>query len=297
MATVSRIASQPQIRINKIGVLTDFSRGSTRALRYAAALARAYNAGITLAHAYIPPYFAYATPDVSLTYQAMEDLRKGLEKDLMDQAKSAFLHDIKCSTLLSVGGPKDVLENLRGADLIVVGTKGDSGLEKIALGSTAETIFRSSTVPVLTVGPLCHSTDESLFSIKTVLYATDFSSGAEIALPYGASLARTFDADFIMLHVKDDNEVPFSFERAMASQEPLEKLRKLAPNGQTTCIVGFGAAGAAILEEAKVRKADLIVMGARGIGKFASVVSHFGGGTAYEVAANAGCPVLTIRRP
>lgn len=297
MATVSRVVSQPQIQINKIGVLTDFSKQSTRALRYAAALAHAYNAGITLAHAYIPPAFAYTAPEVSLTYEAMEDLRERLEKDLVDQTKSAFLHGIRCSTLLSIGGPSDVLEGLHDADIIVVGTKGDSGIEKAALGSTAETIFRSSTVPVLTVGPFCHLTDKSAFSVKTVLYATDFSSGAKIALQYGVSIARKFDADLIMLHVKDDHDVPFSFERAMASQGPLEKLHELAPDSQTTCIVKFGAADAVILEEATNRKADLIVIGARGAGKFASIVSHFGGGTAYEIAANADCPVLTVRNP
>lgn len=297
MATSSEVTAQPRIKIDNIGVLTDFSTQATTALRYAAALAHVYGAGITLAHAYIPPSFAYAAPEVSLVHQAFEDMEKSLKKNLADQAKAEFLLGVKCSTVLRVGGPKDLLEDLSGMDLIVVGTKGESGIEKTALGSTAETIFRSSAMPVLTVGPLCQLKAESPSFVKTLLYATDFSHGAEVALPYALSFVQQFGAELILVHAIDDNDVPFSFERTMASQDPLERLHELVPGERVNHIVGFGSASAVILEEARNRKVDLIVIGARGKGGFSSVVSHFGGGTAYEVAAKASCPVLTVRWP
>ena len=297
MATSSEVSVQPRIKIENIGVLTDFSNEATRALRFAAAFARAFDAGITLAHSYIPPYFAYAAPEVSLVYQAIGDMEQSLKKNLVEQATAEFLHGIKCSTVLRLGGPKDLLEDLSGMDLIVVGTKGESGIEKAALGSTAETIFRSCAMPVLTVGPLCQFKAASSSFVKTILYATDFSYGAEVALPFALSFAQQFEAELILVHAIDDNDVPFSFERTMASQEPLEKLHELVPGERVDHIVGFGSASAVILEEARNRKTDLIVIGARGRGGFSSVVSHFGGGTAYEVAAKASCPVLTVRRP
>ncbi|XBH11740.1 universal stress protein [Edaphobacter paludis] len=264
-------------------------------MRYAAVFARTYGAGIVLAHAYIPPTSAFADPEISLACEAMEDLRHRLENRLLKETQAAFLHDIKCTTLLRVGGSKDLLDDLSNADLIVVGTSGETGLEKAALGSVAETIFRSSRIPVLTVGPHCRCGGEGEAVIKTVLYATDFSPGATIALPYALSIAKEHQAELILLYVKDDNDVPFSFERTMASEEPLEKLHQLTPANKTTCIVGFGRSDAVILAEAKNRGANLIVIGARGVGAFASVVSHFGGGTAYKVAASADCPVFTIR--
>jgi nucleotide-binding universal stress UspA family protein len=297
MATSSKVSVQSQVKIENIGVLTDLSNEATRALRFAVAFARAFDAGITLAHSYIPPSFAYAAPEVSLVYQAIGDMEQSLKKNLVDQAKAAFLHGIKFSTVLRVGGPKDLLEDLSGMDLIVVGTKGESGIEKTALGSTAETIFRSCAMPVLTVGPFCQLEAESPSFVKTILYATDFSYGAEVALPYALSFAQKFGAELSLVHAVDDHDVPFSFERAMASQEPLEKLRELAPGDRVDHIVGFGPASAVILDEARNRKTNLIVIGARGRGGFSSVVSHFGGGTAYEVAAKASCPVLTVRRP
>ena len=296
MAAAHQITPEFQLKMKKIAVLTDFSKGADIALRHAAVFARTYGAGVVLAHAYIPPGAAYAAPEISLTYQAMEDLRQSLEKRLLDQTEETFLRDIHCTTLLRVGGSKDLLDDLSDADLIVVATSGGTGVEKAALGSTAETIFRSSSIPVLTVGPHCRCAGEGKAAIKTVLYATDFSPGAEFALPYALSIAKEHQAELVLLHVKDDKDAPFSFERTMASEEPLEKLHELAPASKATCVVSFGTPDAVILEEARNRGANLIVIGAQGAGAFASVVSHFGGGTAYKVAAKADCPVLTVRK-
>lgn len=215
---------------------------------------------------------------------------------------------MKCSTFLREGTTKELLAALKDVDLVVVGTSGQTGFEKAALGSTAEAIFRSSPVPVLTVGPNCRCTATNA-AFKTVLYATDFSPGAELSLPYATSIANEHGAELILLHVSNDKEAGFSFERTIASVKPMDKLNELInadmetliadgidPKYKVSCKVGFGEPGAVIVGEAKSCGADLIVIGARGAGAFASVLSHFGGGTAYYVAAHADCPVLTIRR-
>jgi nucleotide-binding universal stress UspA family protein len=202
-----------------------------------------------------------------------------------------------------------LLAALKDIDLVVVGTSGQTGLEKAALGSTAEAIFRSSPVPVLTVGPCCRY-DSQETVLNAILYATDFSPGAKLSLPYASSIANEHAAKLILLHVSNDKEAEFSFERTIASIKPLERLNELIGEDldqfiaegadakfKVTGKVGFGKPGTVIVEEAMKAKADLIVIGARGTGAFASVLSHFGGGTAYHVAVNADCPVLTIRRP
>jgi|SRR5579883_407651 nucleotide-binding universal stress UspA family protein len=300
MATTQQITPAPKLKIEKIAVLTDFSKGADAALEYAATFARAYDASIVLVHAYVPPTAAWAAPEMILVYETLDEVRQSLEDRLHNLTKASFLHGIHCTTMLRVGGTQDLLDAVSDADLVVVGTAGGSGLEKAALGSTAEAIFRSSTIPVLTVGPHCPCNGKAAVAIKTILYATDFSSGAGIALAYATSIAREQQAELILLHVKDDEGVPFTFERTMASAEPLEKLQKLSPEkglpSRPLCTVRFGAPDKIILEEAKKHDANLIVMGARGAGALAGLISHFGGGTAYKVAANATCPVLTIRK-
>jgi nucleotide-binding universal stress UspA family protein len=212
----------------------------------------------------------------------------------------SYLRDIHCTIVLHQGAPEELLEVLKDVDLIVVGTSGETGFRKATLGSIAETVFRSSAIPVLTVGPHCGCSGTGIIALDTVLYATDFSPGSAIAMPYALSIARRHAAKLVLLHVTNDNDAPFSFERTMASEEPLERLRNLVPHNidlgyEPTYVVGFGTPGAAIIEEAGKCEADVIVLGARGTSTFASAVSHFGGGTAYHVASEAPCPALTIR--
>ena len=69
------------------------------------------------------------------------------------------------------------------------------------MGSTAETIFRSSTVPVLTVGPNCRCHRSEAIVLNTILYATDFSPVSDLALPYAFSIAKEHHAHLVLLHV------------------------------------------------------------------------------------------------
>lgn len=309
MVTASQVTPRTQLKVQKIAVLTDFSQNADSAVRYAAAFARGCKASVVLAHAYIPPYAAFAAPEAALAYQSFKDLRDSLNSRLLSQAEAIYFRDIKCTTLLAEGTPRELLRDLEDVDLIVVGTSGEGGFTKAALGSTAETIFRSSAIPVLTVGPHCRFRATQEIALSTILYATDFSGGAELALPYAFSIASEHQAKLILLHVSQDKDAQFTFERTMASAEPLDKLHKIVADDidkliasgifmryKPTYIVGFGDASAVIVEEGKKHMADIIVMGARGAGAMASVVSHFGGGTAYRVSASADCPVLTIRQ-
>ena len=308
MVTISQPAShvRPTIpfEIRQIAVLTDFSCNAEAALNYAACLAREYDANLVLSHAYVPPYSAYAAPEAALVYQAFDDLHQGLTDRLLAEANKVHLR--KCTILLHEGTPGELLELLQDVDLIVVGTSGQSGFGKVTLGSTAETIFRSSHIPVLTVGPRCRFSEGREGSLRTILYGTDFSPGADLALPYALSIARDHQSTVILLHVSQDRDAEFSFERTIASARPLDQMHQLVADNTMRLIsdrmdikyaVGFGAPEKVILQEANKLKADLIVIGARGAGALASVVSHFGGGTAYHVAASADCPVLTIRKP
>ena len=300
MVTAHELTQSSELNIKKVAVLTDFSQNAGTALRFAAILARGCKADIVLAHAYIVPSCAYSAPRVELVYQTLRACRANLESQLLMEIEASYLRDIHCTIALHQGAPEELLEVLKGVDLIVVGTSGGTGFSKATLGSIAETIFRSSAVPVLTVGPHCGCSGTGNIALDTVLYATDFSPGSAFALPYAVSIARRHAAKLVLLHVTNDQDASFSFERTMASAEPLERLRKLVPYSidlgyEPTYVVGFGAPGAAIIEEAENCKADVIVIGARGTSTFASAVSHFGGGTAYHVASEAPCPVLTIR--
>lgn len=299
MTIDGRLIARTDLKLKKIAVLTDFLETANTALKYAAIIARDYQASLVLAHAYHLPTCAYAAPHAALMYKAFGEFRADLENRLLEETDATYLRDLKCSVLLHQGEPKELLEELADVNLIVVGTTGETGLEKAFLGSTAETIFRSSSIPVLTIGPGCGRDGGA--AQGPVLYATNFSAGAAAALAYASSIARKMDAELMLLHVVENKDVNCSFEQAMARAEPLEALQQLARNNielehQPKCEIGFGPPAAVILEQARNHDAKLIVIDARRSGLLTSVASRFGGGTAYQVAVNAKCPVLTIRR-
>jgi nucleotide-binding universal stress UspA family protein len=297
MATAQKILPQTGLKFEKIAVLTDFLPTADAALRCAARLARDYGAKIILAHAYLPPSCACAAPEAALAFEAFDQCRQNLQDRLLEKVQTPYLRGIDCSVVLEQGSPRDLLDELIGADLIAVGTSGQTGLRKSLLGSTAELIFRTSPKPVLTVGPHCHCTGEGNATLRTVLCAVDFSSGAADTLAYALSVTRQHNAELLLLHVVEKHDITLALEQACARAEVFEKFRKLLldspPYSKTTYLVDFGDADTEIVNEARRYGADLIVLGAHRT-RVPALASRFTDGTAYSVAASADCPVLTI---
>ncbi|MBV8631801.1 MAG: universal stress protein [Silvibacterium sp.] len=293
------VATDIALSIKKIAVLTDFSPVANAALRYTATLARFYEAGIVLAHAYLPPSSACAAPEAALATEAFDTLRENLEDRLLRMAHEPWLRDIDCTAALCVGSTRDLLRELNDADLVVIGTAGHLGLEKTVLGSTAELAFRTCSKPVLTVGPRFRFGGEEEAAVDPILCAVNFTVHAERSLACALSIAAAHKAHLLLLHAIERHADILALEQACARAEALDKIRQLLPetarNANTTLLVDFGNADTAILNEARVHGAKLIVMGAHKA--TAALAGRFAGGTAYSVAANAECPVLTIPVP
>ena len=149
-ATVKRGIGTASIK--KILVPTDFSEGSEQAVQYAAMMARTLRAHVCLVHV-IQPY-AYAmteTFNVVDHYSAL----KTIAEPMLDQARKGLQKGgLTVETdLLSGVAHREILEKARrtGADLIVMGTHGRSGVDHLLLGSVAEKVVRMSPCPVLTI--------------------------------------------------------------------------------------------------------------------------------------------------
>jgi nucleotide-binding universal stress UspA family protein len=136
------------LEIRRILVPTDFSDAAEHALRYALSLAAKLGAEIDLLHVW--QLSVYASPS--------SDLAKGMEKDLsrdLEQLAGRYgAHGVVLRRHLRLGVPYlAIVEASRdlGADLIVMGTTGRTGLAHFVLGSVAERIVRTAECPVLTV--------------------------------------------------------------------------------------------------------------------------------------------------
>lgn len=294
-----KTAEAEQILFSRILVATDFSAISHRALQYALALARRYGSKIYVGH--VIPERPLASPYSPLTGHGEAE-----------QQMQEFTHAISgnghsCTTLIEDGeGPLSLwvtierLKNRYKIDLIVAGTAGTRGLGARSgtfLGSGAEQIFRHATCPVLTIGPTTQTCDAPEIAFENVLYVTDFGASAERALRYVVSVAREFDASVKFLHVVEDMEGFGPQTHEHLRQIHVQRMRHTlsashAADIQADFRVRFGKVIDEILGASHELSADLIIMGAKATAGWAG---HAPLSTAYNIAAKASCPVLTVR--
>jgi nucleotide-binding universal stress UspA family protein len=290
--------TQKKIKLSNILALTDFSKDSDRALDYAIALARSYDAKIFLTHVITPDPFAYAEPGYAeITY---EKLRQAAEQGIADILISGKLREVPHEVLLEEGNIWQVIQQLirkHEIDLVVAGTHGRGELKKVFLGSVAEEIFRQASCPVLTVGPAIHGEAPKKVDFKNILFATNFGRADAHALNYALSLSQEHAAKLTLLHVIEDAAAHTDEGLRRQRELYLNRMRDMVPpEVENWCKpefrVTFGAAPEEILTMIDETKADLLVMGAKTSTSFAG---HAPLTVAYTVAAHAHCPVFTVR--
>jgi nucleotide-binding universal stress UspA family protein len=292
---------------------TDFSPCSQAAVPFLRAIAARYGATVHVVHVVASEARTSVPMDKLPELDAAQIDAESAMKALL--ASDPF-RDIAHTATVERGHIWEVLASLveeKSVDLIVLGTHGRRGLKKLILGSTAEQVFRLAPCPVLTVGPRITNEDRALASVAPILFATDFSSGSQHALPYAVSLARANHSRLILLHavppiieilpgsidgmVVDTElsgklvaEALASSRRQMAELISAEIMQELNPE----IIVERGAAVEMILSMAESKQAGLIVMGAHRA-PVHSVAGHLPWATVSTVVCQAHCPVITVR--
>ena len=287
-----------RVSLTKILVTTDFSEVSDRALDYAVALARRYDARIYLTHIITPDPFQFAEPQ--LAQATYEKVRQAAEEGITDILISGKLRGVPHEVLLEEGNVWPTLEKLiveHEVDLVVAGTHGRGKVQKILIGSVAEEIFRQADTAVLTVGPGVKGETRKEIELSHILFATDFGSGAERAAAHALSLAQEHNAHITLLHVIESAAAYTEESVARQREINIVRMKQLLPKDtENWCKpefrVTFGSAVEEILIAARECKADLIVMGAK---PRKSLAGHVPLTIAYNIVTKATCPVLTVR--
>jgi nucleotide-binding universal stress UspA family protein len=303
------------IQIQRILCPVDFSDCSRRALDHAIALAKWYDATVTAFYVCAPvPISAYATvapmmPSSLVGGENQNDVRHALETFANVDVTSP-------PVALEIGegdAAKEIVAKAASAhsDLIVLGTHGRSGFERLILGSVAEKVVRKAGCPVLTVPPrLTEAAAVRSVTFTRIVCAVDFSECSMRALEYAMSMAQETNARLTVLHVvemvpnvaADDGSPIAAIETvreylAAAQEEGKELLRRAIPDQvrdycQVETVQTVGKPYREILRVAGEQAADLIVLGVHGRGV---VDLMFFGSTTQHVVRQAACPVLTLR--
>ena len=305
------------IEIRRILCPIDFSDHSRRALDHAIAIARWYESTVTVLQVFSPvPVAGFGPGPVVFEPIVLTPAdRDQLLADTKAFAETESAPGITIEAVVRGGNTAgEILEQATSmkADLLVLGTHGRSGFERLVLGSVAEKVLRKATCPVLTVpkrvpdavpaGPVLY---------KRILCPVDFSDSSLNALKYAMSMAQEADGQLTVLHVVEhelENRVDMAGLAYDAGttigdflkqrEEALRRrLRETVAGASEFCsvesLMTHGKPWREVLRIAAERQSDLIVMGVQGRG---AADLLFFGSTTQHVVREASCPVLTLRQ-
>jgi nucleotide-binding universal stress UspA family protein len=290
--------AQTRIALKSVLYATDFSPVAEFAAPIAAEVARKFGAKVLAVHVRPPQVYGLAPPE------SWPALQEAADRQVEEQKKhlEALFRGVQNSVLIGEGDTWEVISALireKQIDLVVIGTHGRRGLEKILLGSVAEKILRRSPVPVLTVGPHVTSESNQIAKVGQILYATDFSPASEGAARYAISLAEENQAHLDLLHVIEPRKAKQHDPASDLVHASVSRLENLVPTeAQLWCepkyFVEVGDPAEEILKIAKRYKADLIVMGVKRTEGDLGASTHLPWAVAHKVISQARCPVLTV---
>jgi len=279
------------IAFKNILFLTDFSEASESALAYALGFAKHFGAQIYPAHACDPVILAEGTT-ANILDRIIENSRLQLER--LARAKNIKGPILFTQGPVEIAFPRWIEEN--GIDLVVVGTHGRRGLQRLLMGSTAEFVFRNANCPVLTVGPHVAVRPYNGFVAENILFPTDLDAHAEFACSYALSFAHESRGRLTLMHVVP-LETAFQRDTTELTSAATTKLGLLIPSdAKLWCspevVVEVGDPALEVQGYAEKERPDLIVLG---LPKNKEFSAHFRTGVTYKVVCSAPCPVLTIR--
>jgi nucleotide-binding universal stress UspA family protein len=299
-----------KIEIDHILCPMDFSAQSQHAYSHAVAMARWYDARITALHVVVTRPAFEAIPSIytaTLPPIRLDELRRELASDLERYVRIPDASELRVDVVVQEAPAvhTEILAQagILNSDLIVIGTHGLGGFDRLVLGSVTEKVLRKASPPVLVIPPRVATPATSEVRFKRILCPVDFSTGAAAGLAYAVSLAEEADAELTLLNVVDDVVM---YDLAMSAQDvaalkksSVEALQQLLPaDVRTYCsvetLVTEGRPAREILKAATARAADLVVMGVQGRNALDRMV--FGSNT-HAVIRAATCPVLTVRCP
>lgn len=285
----------------RVLVATDFSEQAGRALDAALALAERTKAEVHLVHALevaLPLFEPYA---VVLPADWIGEARRLAQEKLESAQATVTARGLSGSVHLGdVPAAHAIADRARtlGADLVVVGTHGHTGLKHVLLGSVAERTVEYAPCAVWTVK------GSGAASPRTVVVGTDFSEGGTEAMKVAADWARGFGARLHLVHAL---QIPMPliapYEVAIPegiiegarreAKRQLDEAAKLLSGVQVTTELATTPAHAALVDAATRLPAELIVTGSRGL---TGVKHALLGSVAERTLRYAPCSVLTVRK-
>ena len=285
-------------------VAVDGSKNALAACGLAGLIAKSAHAGIGLLYV-----AAYSAPESeSPSAVALRSMLKEREKRLFEEAASATGDESLVVERKVIPRPTSIVKAIvdfgEGKfDLLVLGTRGLGGFRRLAVGSISSGVATHARVPVLVARS---SSTREAPSLEHIVVATDGSPNSSRAVVTAAKIAKLTGSRLDILHVVHIPETAYAMTRPVPTDQMEEGARSVGEKALDEALALAGKEGVPLTSEmrmgispaqgivdfAEEKKADLIVVGARGMGGFRKLLL---GSVSNTVLHYAGCSVLVIK--
>ncbi|UII25574.1 universal stress protein [Fulvivirga maritima] len=280
--------------MKRILVPVDFSEQAKFALKFAAELNDIHNdMRVTVLHAVEHPIESYLDPtglavgfgaDADLLRVMKENASKAMEVFMKETITEAQFQQVN-KKIVAGTAYECVQDELAEEeyDMVIMGTKGASGLKEMFVGSNAEKVVRLASCPVITM-----TEEVAVPSIKNIVFATaTLADISEELLAEIKQLQELFDAQIHLVRINTPN----NFERDSVVKQALQQVAdRYMLSNYTLNIYNDKYEEQGIIAFAKEIDADMIAMGTHGRQGLAHLLS---GSLAEDIVNHASYPIWT----
>lgn len=299
--------------VNTILVPTDFSPHSEHALHYAASLGERFGATIHLLHVVtlegLESSDSEEFPDIGPLLQRADKIARAR----LD-AGAARQDDSEVSVIKSLTraftAPEAIVDyaKRKSIDLIVIATRGNTGLRKVLLGSVTERVVGQAPCPVLVVEKGDHdfvNPETGEITLRLVVLADNLAKGPATAMKRAAKFLAPYRPEVHMIHAVETEMPPIYglagvdsvFKVYPELREKLdvmldERISELIPEGwKTKTEVREGKPYRVVSDYAREIEADLLIVAAETL---TDIEERVVGGTTERIVRHAPCPTLVL---
>jgi nucleotide-binding universal stress UspA family protein len=284
--------------IERILCPVDFSKYSVQAYAYACSLAQRYRAKLFVQHVVelwrhpSASFAAAADLDTQFCTDLADEGRDHLQRFVETHSPTGFFPDCVIGEGMAMDSILAFAQQ-ESVDLIVMGTHGVRGFDRLILGSVTEKVLRKARCSVLAVHRASQQPAQGGIGLREILFCTDFSAAANGALGTALSVAAEYEARLTLVHVLGGIKRLHHTENAAKAYAELDRLvpESVRRERNVDTAVRAGRACREISQLAAERNADLVMMGVRGSHALDDTMF---GSTTYRVVQMGQCPVLAV---
>ncbi len=276
--------------MHKILVPVDFSEYAESAMKAAADIARKKNSQLYILHVIEVGEPIMGTGSIVVDDEKILFFSQLARKKLTEFLAKDYLNGLNVTNIIEVGPTyHSITRNIDkfDIDLIVMGSKGTSGIQGFFIGSNTEKVVRHSTVPVLVI-----KNKQMDLAFRKIVFVSDYTNENISAFRKAQNFAEDFGADLKLMYVNTQGDEPEDIKRIHDRIKTFVENTSSTFNPDDVVIYEDDDVDDGILRGARFIQADCIVMathGRRGL-------SHlFNGSIAEDVVNQSKMPVLTFK--